>query len=69
MAAYFARNANPKKIPNDIKFIVFGFFFIFTNSFKESVQKSKRTTSVLIIQDENETEGINKNKRERCVQC
>ena len=33
----------------------------FTNSFNESVQKSNKVKSVLIIKDEKETPGINKN--------
>ncbi len=63
-AAYFDINAKPIYIPRKIKFFVLGLSIIFKSSFSDSVQKSSKKMSVLIINEEKETAGINKKNKE-----
>ena len=64
MAAYLDINAKPMQIPRKTKFFVLGLSVIFNSSFSDSVQKSIKKMSVLIINDEKETAGINKKNKE-----
>ena len=61
MAAYFDKKPNPRKIPNKIKLLMLCSLVILINSPRERVQKSNKKRSVLIIKEENDTAGINKN--------
>ena len=60
IAAYFDKKPNPRKIPNNIKFLKPCLLLILINSLSESVQNNNKKRSVLIIKDEKETAGINK---------
>ena len=58
IAAYFAINAMPKKIPNNAKLINFGLFLIFNNKSNDIVQKKIKIISVDIKKEETVTTGI-----------
>ena len=64
IAAYFDINAKPIYIPRKTKFFILGLWVIFNNWFSDSVQKSSKKMSVLIINEEKETAGINKKNKE-----
>ncbi len=52
------RNARPNIIPSKIKLIILGSFLILINSFNESTQNNNKNISVLKINDEKLTAGI-----------
>ncbi len=63
-SAYFDKKANPRKIPNNIKFFKACSLLILINSLSESVQNNNKKRSVLIIKDEKETAGINRKTKQ-----
>ena len=62
--AYFDKNPKPRNIPNKTKLLKFCSFLIFIISLRDRVQNSNKKISVLIINDENETAGINKKTKQ-----
>ena len=58
MAAYLTKNAKPRKIPNNKKFSLDGFFLIFKSTNKQIDQKKTNITSVESKKDETLTAGI-----------
>ena len=57
IAAYFAKNDNPRKIPKIKKLIIFGFFLILSKNNKDSDQNKIKITSVEIKKDDRLTAG------------
>tara|TARA_B100001250_G_C19042634_1_gene462275 strand:- start:111 stop:479 length:369 start_codon:yes stop_codon:yes gene_type:complete len=57
-AAYLAKKAKPKQNPSKRKYKFLGLFLIFKSRFSKMVHKSKRITSVEIINEERLTAGI-----------
>ena len=68
IAAYFDKKASPSIIPHIIKFIIDGFFLIFSKAIIDSVQKNSKKTSVDIKKEETVTAGIIKKLKEQIAE-